>query len=560
MTEVLRGVLISNFNLENLAALMRNDTASPKTELKAAPYDQVTPVLMGAEPSLWAGRPDFAVVWTDAESAIQAYRALKNRDNISMEVLERQVRDYAALLKKLLDKTRFVFVPTWSRPKEERIFGMLEMKPPSGSAYALARMNLVLAESLKDEPRIILFDSQRWFSGPGAYDPKLWYLGKIPFNNEVFLEACRDFKAALKTLTAGAKKIIVLDLDDTLWGGIVGEDGWENLKIGGHDPLGEAYADFQSALKGLTKRGVLLGIVSKNDEPVALEAIKKHPEMKLRLEDFAGWMINWRDKARNLADLASQLKLGLDSVVFIDDSPQERLAIRQAFPEVEVPEWPEDKMLYKKALLGLTSFDAVSLSQEDARRTQMYGSERSRTDSKKNNGSLEDWLRSLDIRITVEELNTANLQRAAQLLNKTNQMNLSTRRMTEAELKEWAAGANRKFFTFRMSDQFGDAGLVGLLSLEREGLKARIVDFVLSCRVIGRGVEGTMVHMAIQEALSWGSEEIYAKFFPTQKNGPCLEFWKNTDFSHDSAQSVFHRLVKNSYPLPKAVQLIGNKA
>ncbi len=553
----LRGVLVSSFNLENLAALMRNDSEQPRVEIQVAPYGQVKPVLLGVDASLWRDKPDFAVVWTQGEAVIDAYRTIRAYEEVPMKRLDDEVREYASLLKKLLDKVRFVFVPTWVRPPDEKIFGMLEMKPSGGTAYALMRMNVLLSECLQDEPRIIFFDSQRWTAVRDAFNPKLWYLGKIPFNNEVFAQASRDFRAALRILNGASKKMIVLDLDDTLWGGTVGEDGWENLRIGGHDPLGEAYADFQSALKSLTRRGVLLGIVSKNEESVALEAIRKHPEMRLKLEDFAGWMINWRDKVQNLADLTARLNLSLDSVVFIDDSPQERLAIRQALPEVEVPEWPEDTMLYKKALLGLSSFNTAALSAEDAHRTQMYVSERARGELKNSARSLEEWLESLDIRITSEELKATNLQRTAQLLNKTNQMNLSTRRMTEAELGEWARHRDRMVVTFRVADKFGDAGLVGLLSLEREPKKSRIVDFVLSCRVIGRGAEKTMLHWASQIAQAWGSEELTAPYKQTPKNKPCFEFWKSTDFIYDSKTGTFCRETKTLYPLPKTVKLIG---
>ena len=171
-------------------------------------------------------------------------------------------------------------------------------------------------------------------------------------------EAAADIRAAFVGLRGAAKKLLVLDLDDTLWGGIVGDAGWENLRLGGHDPQGESFADFQRAIKNLKRRGVVLALVSKNEESVALEAIRNHPEMVLKEDDFVGWRINWTDKARNIAELATELNLGLQSVVFIDDNPVERARVREALPEVFVPEWPEDKLLYASAFGQLRCFDA----------------------------------------------------------------------------------------------------------------------------------------------------------------------------------------------------------
>ncbi len=555
MNTPLKGVLLSSFNADNLAALLANDPGKPKIEMKTAPYDQVAPVLLGASPELWEGKPDFAVVWTEAEAVIGSYRALRNYEQVSEDLIEKEVNTYAGLLEDLLKKVRFVFVPTWIRPADEKIFGMLEMKP-SGAAYALARMNCLLAKAVERHPGIILLDSQRWIAGRSSYSPKSWYLGKIPYGLEVFKEAAHDLKASLKVLSGGSRKLIVVDLDDTIWGGLVGEDGWKNLKVGGHDPIGEAYADFQEALKSLTRRGVLLAIVSKNEESVALEAIRMHPEMILREKDFAGWKINWKDKTQNIRELAAELRLGLDAIVFIDDSPQERSAIRQTLPEVEVPEWPEDKMLYKKALLGLGSIDSTGISREDSERNGMAAVERLRGGSKKDAASLDEWLESLEIRVAIEPLSSANLQRAVQLLNKTNQMNLSTRRMIETELLDWSRNEGRCVLTFRAADKFGDAGLIGLMSLEREGDKAMLVDFLLSCRVIGRKIEESMLHIAAREVRTrWNSAVLYARFFSTPKNAPCFEFWKRSGFSYDQSKNLFSWDARKAYPLPKAVRL-----
>ncbi|SVC87307.1 uncharacterized protein METZ01_LOCUS340161, partial [marine metagenome] len=328
-----------------------------------------------------------------------------------------EVDVYSDSLSNLTDRVKTLLIPTWTLPAGIAGYGILERKPGTGLADLLARMNLRLAENLEKTPGAFVLDADKWMQSAGheASNPKLWYMGKIPFGNPVFKQAVSEIKSALTGLMGEAKKIILIDLDDTLWGGIVGEEGWQNLKLGGHDPIGEAFVDFQKALKSLTRRGILLGVISKNEEQVALEAIDKHPEMILKRDDFSGWRINWCDKAGNIIELMEELKLGTQTAVFIDDHPVERARIREALPEVLVPDWPNDKMLYKECLMKLNCFNASFISREDYERTKMYQAESGRKELKKKLGSLDDWLKTLEIKVVVDEINKTNRQRASQL-------------------------------------------------------------------------------------------------------------------------------------------------
>jgi FkbH-like protein len=401
-----------------------------------------------------------------------------------------------------------------------------------------------------------VLDAQRWLAAAGAgYSPKAWYLGKVAFHDAVFAEAAREIKAGLRALGGQMRKLLVLDLDDTLWGGIVGDAGWENLRLGGHDGEGEAFVDFQRAAKALKQRGIALAIVSKNEESVALEAIRKHPEMVLREEDFVAWRINWSDKARNLAEIATELNLGLQSVVFIDDNPVERARVREALPEVLVPEWPVDKLLYPSTLLGLRCFDAASFTREDAERTQLYAAEKKRDALLHQVGSLDAWLEGLQLRVKAEPLAAGNLVRTAQLLNKTNQLNLSTRRLSEAELLDWSKREGHRVWALSVSDRFGDAGLTGIVSLEAEGGVGRIVDFVLSCRVMGRKVEETMLHVAVSHARSLGLRSVEVRYSPTPKNKPTLAFLERSGFQRDGERFFWE--AGQEYGAPAAVTLEG---
>jgi FkbH-like protein len=276
--------------------------------------------------------------------------------------------------------------------------------------------------------------------------------------------------------------------------------------------------------------------------------------MILREDDFVGWRINWTDKAQNIVDLAAELNLGLQSVVFIDDNPVERARVREALPEVYVPEWPVDKLQYPGAFAKLRCFDTPSISKEDLERTRLYAEERKRDQLQKQVGSMGDWLKSLELKVRAEPLSSANLTRAAQLLNKTNQLNLTTRRMTEAELLAWTREPNRAFWTVSVSDRFGDAGLTGLLSIEKQGDRVRIVDYVLSCRVMGRKVEETMVHMAVEAARSRSAAAVVAEYLPTAKNKPCLTFWLSSGFAN-SDNKEFRWDATQAYALPDPINL-----
>jgi len=551
-------VLVSDFNLQNLAGYVTNDPTMPKVRAMAAPSGQPVSALLQEDLPCWQNNPDVAIIWTRPQSVISDFNTLLRYEPVSLQNVLQQVDEYSSLLVNMSERAKYVFVPSWVLPTYRSVFGVLDMKTEIGLTSTLMRMNLRLAENLEKAPNIYVLNAQRWIeqAGKPAFNPKLWYLGKIVFGNEVFKEAARDIKAAIRGMLGYARKLIIVDLDDTIWGGIVGDIGWENLVLGGHHHLGEAYVDFQQALKSMKNRGILLAIVSKNEEQVALEAIRKHPEMVLKLEDFAGWRINWQDKAQNVLDLMTELNLGPQSALFIDDNPVERARVKESLPEVLVPDWPQDPLFYPSALLSLRCFEMPSLSQEDLVRTTMYLSENKRQALKQTVSSLEEWLTRLAIRLQVEELHPANLQRATQLLNKTNQMNLSTRRLSGAELMAWAEDKHHRLWTLRVSDKFGDAGLTGIVSLEIQHPNAQIVDFILSCRVMGRKIEEAMLATAIQYAAALGVEEVYARYIPTSKNKPCLDLFKSLAPRFQQQGEYFIQDGKKPFHVPGHIELV----
>ena len=304
------------------------------------------------------------------EGVLEAIRELLDCCPVNEKDLNGQVDVFSAALLRASKRTRAMFVPTWVIPPFHQTQGLLDLSSDSGVARALMQINMRLLQTLDGVPTVHPLWTDKWIqlAGPTAFNQRLWYLAKIRFSNDVFKAAASDLKGALRGSGGQAKKVIILDLDDVLWGGTVGETGWQGITLGGHDPAGEAFVDFQRALKALTRRGILLAIASKNEESVAIEAIAKHPEMVLKMDDFAGWRINWQDKAENIVGLMAELNLGLDSAVFIDDNPVQRARVREALPQLFVPEWPSDKRLYTEALLSLDCFNRPSVTEEDRQR------------------------------------------------------------------------------------------------------------------------------------------------------------------------------------------------
>lgn len=552
-------ILVSDFNIDNFGGYLVNNVDWPPVEADSAPYGQVQQTLIKAMESGLGATYDIAFVWTRPQTVADAFERLLNGLDTNLSDILVEVDGFSSLLLKAAKSFRLFLVPSWVYPENPRGAGPMEFKEGCGIAYTLMKMNLRLADNVRKADNIYLLNAQPWIEAAGkshAYNPKLWYLGKIPFGNEVFMEAAADVKALLSCLAGRSRKLILLDLDDTLWGGIVGDAGWQNLLIGGHSHIGEAFTDFQRALKALTRRGILLGIVSKNDEKTALNAIRVNPEMVLEIEDFCAWRINWHDKAQNVVDVATELNLGLQSIVFIDDNPVERARVAEALPEILVPDWPADKMLYTQALMGLRCFDTVSVSVEDKSRAEMYRIEQQREQEKRNVGSMEEWLAGLDIRVTIERLNNNNIKRTAQLFNKTNQMNLSTRRLPQNELWKWAQHESNRLWTFRVSDRFGDSGLTGIASMSVEKKCGRIEDFILSCRVMGRKIEEVLLSAAVEEARFLSLDKVTLKYLPTQKNKPCLDFLQQSPLSFSDADEVFYWDCKRPFHPPDFIKVI----
>ena len=549
--------LIADFTVESFSALLEADFSWPKVVVNEAPYNQVEPSLLalsGEKPA----SDEILLVWTRPEAVSPSFANLLRGRPAGMARILEEVDAFCELVAMVENASRSVFIPLWTLPAHVRGLGLLDLSPGNNGVWAaLMTMNARLVEQLSPKRNVHLLNTPRWLQkvGERSYNAKQWYLGKVPFSNDVFKEAVLDLKAGLAALSGQTRKLLVVDLDNTMWGGVVGDTGWEGISLGGHDAVGEAFVDFQRALKAMKQRGVLLAIASKNEESIALEALTKHPEMVLRPDDFVAWRINWNDKAQNIEELVQDLNLGLQSVVFIDDNPAERGRVKESLPEVMVPDWPGNPMLYAKALSELRCFDMAVRTDEDRSRHAMYVTERQRETSKKQATSPAEWLNTLEMKVKVEPLQPSNITRVVQLLNKTNQMNLRTRRMTEDSFLEWCSHGQRRFWALRVSDRFGDSGLTGLLSMDVAGAQAEIVDFVVSCRVFKRGVEEVLISKAIQECRQMGVQQLACTYIPTEKNAPCLAFWEASGFQRQSDRQTFTFDMARPYNPPAHIQI-----
>ncbi len=538
-------ILIADFTINNLSGYLKNDLLDLPMQTTIAPFNQVHQVLIDSSLECWSEKQEFAIVWTQPERVLKSFASFINNEPIEIEVILAEVETFAQLLIKASERVETFFAVNWTIDLTLNYKGIVNTKSNHGIVDVVAKMNSLLASILNNYPSMYVLDSTKWIAAAGkmAYSPKLWYLSKTPFHANVFAQASKDISSFIKNLSGIAKKLIITDLDNTLWGGVVGDIGSENLTLGGHNPLGEAFRDFQLAIKSIVNRGVVVAIASKNEEAVAMNAIENHPEMVLRKKDFVAWRINWDDKAKNILEIAQELNVGLDAILFLDDNPFERERVRNALPDVLVPDLPSDPMLYKHFLLQLDCFNSISSTSEDLKRTEYYVLEKQRKESKSDFSSVDDWLQSIDIKVKCEKLNDANLQRILQLLNKTNQMNLQTRRYSEVDLLNRSVENNQHFFSFKVKDNFGDAGLTGVIGLEIKNEVLYVTDFVLSCRVIGRKIEETMLSVAIDCAIENGCKSVIAQYKESEKNKPCFDFFKTSgwkmhtnDFQWDVSQ------------------------
>jgi len=388
-------------------------------------------------------------------------------------------------------------------------------------------------------------------------DPKLRHLARMRLSEA----SVREVAAAQARYVAPAKgrtrKCVVLDLDNTLWGGIVGEDGPDGIRLGTTAP-GSEFVEFQHALKALTDRGILLAISSKNNPDDALEVIRSHPYMVLREESFSALRINWLPKSENLAAIAEELNIGLDSLVFLDDNPKERELVRQMLPDVLVPDLPADPARYRELVDRMPELQTLVITNEDRQRTGFYHARRQREEVRERATSLGDYLASLAIEVDVAPASASALPRIHQLFQRTNQFNTTTRRYDLAVLQGSADDPDARLLTAVVRDRFGDHGLVAAALVRMDAAECRIDSFLMSCRVIGYGVEDALLARIAAWGRSRGAAVLAGEFVRTAKNEPARTFFSRTGFLQDAADGeveIWRRSLDTDFDVPSWIAL-----
>jgi FkbH-like protein len=362
------------------------------------------------------------------------------------------------------------------------------------------------------------------------HDERKWLTMRMPIAANCLIHLSNEWLRFIQPLTGRVCKALVTDLDNTLWGGVVGEDGMGGIKLGPEYP-GAAYQALQRAILDLYQRGIILAVCSKNNLPDAMEVLERHPAMLLRPEHFAVMRINWNDKAQSLHEIAAELDIGTDALAFLDDNPAERAWIRSQLPEVTVIDLPDDPMSYSQALRASPVFERLGLSTEDRERGRYYAEQRLRTELSQSVASLEDFYRSLLMEVEISLVAPETLARLAQLTQKTNQFNLTTHRYSEHQIAEIAADTNWEVYSMRVRDHFGDNGLVGMAITHYQGEVCEIDTFLLSCRVIGRTVESALLATIAEQARIKGAQQLIGWFLPTKKNIAAKEFYRSHGFN-----------------------------
>lgn len=415
----------------------------------------------------------------------------------------------------------------------------------------------ILKKISAKQQNVYIYDWKRSISRTGAerfYSDKMWYTGSMPFSVSGIHTVTQDIEARIRGTFQTKKKCIAVDLDNTLWGGVAGEDGLDGILLSDHNQ-GGLYKDFQKRLKEIQGLGILLVILSKNNLDDIMPILAGHPHMALRWEDFAAYRINWHEKADNLRELADELNIGLDSIVFIDDNPAEREAMRRFCPEVEVPDFPGDvsKLPLWAWELYRDYFFSLHVTGEDKRKTQMYQEEKKRREVKKSALSVGEYIRALEIRVRMHRLQKEEIGRVSQLCMKTNQFNLTSKRYSSQDIAALHADPKTDIYTVYTRDRFGDNGLVSVLICKKEDRLVRIDTFLMSCRVMGRYIENAVIEKMIEQYRE-SYDCLIGCYERTKKNEPVAGLYRRLGFEQKDEGTFIYDLKKEKQQISFFVQ------
>ena len=515
-----RIAVLGTFTTHQLVSLLELFLAAGRVgvEIYEADYGTLRQEILDPDSGLYGSRPDFVVVATTWRDLGHRPEPSDDRAEVRRKV-EAETADWTSLwgiaharLGCQIIQNNFD-TPPW------RALGNLEGRHPAGFGRYVSLVNHALQDAAP--PYVTIHDVDYLSAAWGRWewgDERFYHHAKLPCSPEHLVDYAHSLASLILAQLGLGKKCLVLDLDNTLWGGVIGDDGLGGIRIGQGDPESEAFAAFQRYAKELCRRGVILAVCSKNTDSLAREVFEKHPEMVLRLEDVSCFMANWDDKATNLGRIAEQLNIGLNALVFVDDNPAERSIVRRLRPEVAVPEMPENPAEYIRALERYRYFQAVAVSTEDLKRTEFYRADAARQAVESSAEDLNAFLQSLDLVARIGPIVPATLERCVQLIHRSNQFNLTTRRHSNADvlrMKDDPSWVTRAVF---LQDRFGDHGLISVLLAKVESDALVLDTWLMSCRVLKRGVEHFLLNHLVDLARELGLRRLLGAYVPSAKN------------------------------------------
>ena len=507
-------------------------------------YNGINMDVFNMSSGLYQFAPDYVVILPFYTDIKDMPPFLSNEETIKQYI--DNVKEYYRKVWKELEKIpnvrilqgNFVIPPV-------RIIGNLEYQESYSTNGFLKAINEMLVKEKSTSVTIVDVDAlsnnigkYNWFDYPS------YFLNKAAVRLEYMPELVMSFVRQIKALQGSIRKCLVLDLDNTLWGGIIGDDGCDGIQIDPNNALGEAYRFFQSYCQALRKRGVILAICSKNEESLAKEPFEKNENMILKLDDISCFVANWENKADNLRKIAYELNIGIDSLVFFDDNPAERKIIKQFIPEVHVVDVPEDPALYVLQMDKEQPFEWLQITIEDLERTKSYGDNQRRKQLQDSFVNYNEYLKALDMKGKVARIRNEDITRFTQLINKSNQFNLRTIRYSEADIQKLSEDANIRCLYGKLSDLYSNYGIISCVILKKDGNLCFIDTWVMSCRVLKRGVENMMYSHIVKSALEMGCTSIRAEYIRTKKNKMVECFYESLGFELLNIKETDQGLIK----------------
>jgi FkbH-like protein len=543
-----RVAILSSFTINGLEEALAVKCAERKIECATyvSPYRQYNQDILSSTSNLYDFSPQLTFLFIDTRSILSSifYSPYSVSPSERKQHVDNSVRELVNLVKKFrATSTSKLILANFHAPVYTP-YGICEAKTEYGLREMVSDLNVKLSHALRDEHSTYILNFDAFVAKYGevnVFDYRQFLYGDIKVSLNYIPYLAEEMMGYIKAELGMNRKCIVLDLDNTLWGGIVGEDGFEGIELSTHYP-GTSFIEFQKIILALHERGVILAINSRNNEDEALKVIREHPYMVLREHNFASIKINWNDKISNMKAIADELNIGLDSLVYFDDDPINREVMSKALPEVMTISLPQDPALYAPSLMDLNDFSTLAITEEDKKRGQMYIEERKRSQLEKSVGNLDDFLSQLNIRINIKKADPFTIPRIAQLVQKTNQFNLTTIRFQEEEILKFYKDKNMLVGCAQTADKFGDNGITGVFIIEKNPERSEwtIKEFLLSCRVMGRRIENGIMHFILSEAKKEGIKKVKGKYIPTKKNKPCEEFLPSSGFKKEGDEWVYY--------------------